>query len=313
MNAGASRSRATSAKRRVEEGLEALREGLAPYVDKHMRARHGAQWRQYASRGAYDGEAVGPLDVQALLKTMLGNWNDVFRHDARLRKARSFISLALEARNAAAHFAGDMEERAALRHLDAMRELLAAVGASDRESALAALYDEQREADDRPRATRHDAASDEPPLQRLPPRRNFRHSHANVSAPGGKYAPTAGTTLNNTPSRRGGTIRVLGEEMEYVYPMDAVHMILRRCQERDPNFLPDFYSHWRNQKRIRRFVARSTEELYKNTPYLRNYHKPLGDGWLWATYIGRREQKIILEIAAEVAGLTLGHDIVVDF
>ena len=232
MNAGASRSRATSAKRRVEEGLEALREGLAPYVDKHMRARHGAQWRQYASRGAYDGEAVGPLDVQALLKTMLGNWNDVFRHDARLRKARSFISLALEARNAAAHFAGDMEERAALRHLDAMRELLAAVGASDRESALAALYDEQREADDRPRATRHDAASDEPPLQRLPPRRNFRHSHANVSAPGGKYAPTAGTTLSNAPSRRGGTIRVLGEEMEYVYPMDAVHMILRRCQER---------------------------------------------------------------------------------
>lgn len=309
MKAGASRSRAASAKRRVEEGLEALRAGLAPYVEKHMRACHGTQWRRYASGMARDGEAVGPLDVQALLKTVLGNWNDVFRHDARLRKARSFISLALEARNAAAHFAGEMEERAALRHLDAMRELLAAVGASDRESALAALYDEQREADDRPRTIRHDAASDEPPRQRLPPQRNPRHSQANLSAPGGKYAPTTDRTLSNAPSRRGGTIRILGEEMEYVYPMDAVHMILRRLQERDP----DFYSHWRNQKRIRRFVAKSTEELYKNTPYLRNYHKPLGDGWLMATYIGKPQQKIILQIAAEVAGLTLGHDIVVDF
>ena len=313
MNARASRSRAASAKRRVEEGLEALRAGLTPYVEKHMRACHGTQWRRYASGMSRDGETVGPLDVQALLKTMLGNWNDVFRHDARLRKARSFISLALEARNAVAHFAGDMEERAALRHLDAMRELLAAVGASDRESALAALYDEQREADDRPRTIRHGAASDDPPRQRLPPQRNLRHSQANLSAPSGKYAPTTGRTLSNAPSRRGGTIRILGEEMEYVYPMDAVHMILRRLQERDPNFLPDFYSHWRNQKRIRRFVAKSTEELYKNTPYLRNYHKPLGDGWLWGTYIGRRQQKIILEIAAEVSGLTLGRHIVVDF
>ena len=71
-----------------------------------------------------------------------------FRHDERLRRARSFISLALDARNAAAHFAGEMEARAALRYLDAMRELLAAVGAAGREAAaLAALYDEQLAAD----------------------------------------------------------------------------------------------------------------------------------------------------------------------
>ena len=43
--------------------------------------------------------------------------------------------------------------------------------------------------------------------------------------------------------------------------------------------------------------------------------KRLGDGWLMAPHIGPPppQQKIILEIAAEVAGLTLGRDIVVNF
>ena len=97
-----------AARRRVEDGLEALRARLAPYVEKRMRDRRGAEWRQYASRAAHD-EADGPLDVQALLKTPLDNWDDLFRHDEKLRGARNFISLALDARNAAAHFAGEME------------------------------------------------------------------------------------------------------------------------------------------------------------------------------------------------------------
>ena len=168
MNAGAGESPAISAKRRVDEGLEALRTGLAPYVEKRLRARYDAQWRQYVSGGARGDEAVGPLDVQALLKTLIGNWNDVFRHDATLRKARSFVYLALEARNAAAHFEGKMEASDALRHLDAMRELLSAVGASDQESALAALYDEQPKAYDGPPP---------PPPPCVPPR-----------GPRGKYA-----------------------------------------------------------------------------------------------------------------------------
>ena len=77
-----------------------------------MRDRHGPNWRHYASRagvGAQGGdEPGGELDVYALLKTLLDQWNDLFRHDAKLRKARSFVSLALDARNSAAHFAGDM-------------------------------------------------------------------------------------------------------------------------------------------------------------------------------------------------------------
>ena len=150
MTTGADGASAAAARRRVEEGLEALRAGLAPYVEKHMRARYDGEWRSYVSRAPRDN-AADPLDVQALLKTLLANWNDLFRHDERLRKARSFVSLALDARNAAAHYAGEMEARAALRYLDAMRELLAAVGPDGREAgALRALYDAQRTADSGP-------------------------------------------------------------------------------------------------------------------------------------------------------------------
>ena len=41
-----------------------------------------------------------------------------------MRKARSYVSLALDARNAASHFDGMMQDREALRYLDAIRELI---------------------------------------------------------------------------------------------------------------------------------------------------------------------------------------------
>ena len=83
------------------------------------------------------------LDVYALLKTLLANWNDLFRHDEQLRKARSFVSLAMDARNSTAHFSGEIGAREALRHLDAMRELAAATGAAPQAAVIQELYDEQ--------------------------------------------------------------------------------------------------------------------------------------------------------------------------
>ena len=133
------------AKRRVEDGLEVLRVGLGPYVAKHMQDRYGANWRRHASR-ARGGEPGGGLDVYALLKTLLDRWHDLFRHDAKLRRARSFVSLAMDARNDTAHFTGAMETRETLRHLDAMRELLVAVGATAQAAIVERLYKTEHEA-----------------------------------------------------------------------------------------------------------------------------------------------------------------------
>ncbi len=172
---------ALAAKRRVEQGLEALRVGLGAYVRKHMEDRHGKHWRHYASRArGHDGG--GELDVYALLKTLLDNWNDLFGHDQRLRKARSFVSLAMDARNSAAHFSGEMSAREALRHLDALRELSAAVGAEAQNQAIGALYDEQRAANGLPSPVQAEIETlDEPPAPaRLRPWREVCEPHPDV-------------------------------------------------------------------------------------------------------------------------------------
>ena len=174
-------SPAAEARRRVDLGLDALRAGLAPYVKKHMHARFGGDWRQYAAgTGAQYAAGTGALDVQALLKTVLANWNDLFRDIEGMRKARSFIFLSLDARNAAAHFAGDMEAHEALRYLDAMREVSAAADAPG--DALAALYEEQRAAggEPRPHVGPRLAEQEPPPPARLRPWREVCEPHPDV-------------------------------------------------------------------------------------------------------------------------------------
>lgn len=133
---------AFAAKGRVERGLEALRVTLGAYVTRNMSKRYGRRWRMYASR-AGGGEPDGALDVYALLKTVLDHWREVFSDDARLRKARSYVSLAMDARNSAAHFAGRMSAREAIRYLDAMRELALAVRGGEQVKLIESLYDEQ--------------------------------------------------------------------------------------------------------------------------------------------------------------------------
>lgn len=135
-------NRANEAKQRVEQALEILRSSLDPYVTMHMRNRHGNDWHRYASR-ARGQDDQAKLDVYALLKTLLNSWNSLFRENEKLRKARSFISLAMDARNSVAHFSGEMRGREALRYLDAMRELSSAVGADLQAKEIEVLYDQQ--------------------------------------------------------------------------------------------------------------------------------------------------------------------------
>ena len=136
---------ALAAKRRVESALEALRVALTPYVTRHMKQLHGDHWRHHISR-ARGADAENGLDVHALLKTLLDNWSDHFRYDDALRRARSFISIAMDARNAMAHFSGDLNPRVAIRYLDGLRELAEAVGATQQVHDIDRIYQEQHAA-----------------------------------------------------------------------------------------------------------------------------------------------------------------------
>lgn len=171
-----------NAKQNVDAALEALRVGISPYVAEQMKQRHGAQWRQFASRAA-GGDGKGELDVYGLLKTILDNYSDVFRHDTRIRKARSYISLALDARNSSSHFDGLMQDREALRYLDAIRELLEAVGAKAQVKTVDKLYEAQKSANPSAakEAAKEEARLDEPPIsEKLLPWRDVAQPHPDV-------------------------------------------------------------------------------------------------------------------------------------
>ena len=173
---------AFATKVRVEKGLDALRVALSPYVEKRMKGRYGRQWRQYASRAGGGGDRAGELDVYALLKTLLDHWRDPFSGDEKLRKARSYISLAMDARNSVAHFTGQMSAREALRYLDAVRELAFAAGAGAQVKLIGELYEEQLGASGGERTSEVGAlALDEPPaLERLRPWREVCEPHPDV-------------------------------------------------------------------------------------------------------------------------------------
>ena len=173
------RSAGQSAKQRVDQGLDALRLALVPYVTKHMRDRHGEDWRRYASR-ARTRDSAGELDLYGLLKTLLDNWNDLFRHDREVRKRRSFISICLDARNAAAHFAGRMEDREALRYLDAMRELCLAVGAGAQTKRIEGLYEQQQAASAHPPSAGLELDVEPTPPAQLAPWRDVCEPHPDV-------------------------------------------------------------------------------------------------------------------------------------
>jgi hypothetical protein len=147
-----------------------------------MKQRHGANWRQFASRAA-GGDAKGDLDVYGLLKTILDNYSDVFRHDAHVRKARSYVSLALDARNSSSHFGGLMQDREALRYLDAIRELLEAIGAKPQVKIVDRLYEQQKSANPAAenQATKEEARLEEPPTpDKLLPWREVAQPHPDV-------------------------------------------------------------------------------------------------------------------------------------
>lgn len=153
--------------RRVQDGLFHLQKGLSPFVEGRMKAKHGANWLHYASR-ATGGSPDAKLDAYGLLKTIVDSWRDVF-DDAFGRvdkhKARNFVSMALEARNAISHLAIGLQDDEALRYIDAMHQLLKLVKAPAGEIAeLKKLYDVQRQSGV---AVVKAASSEMPPAPRL--------------------------------------------------------------------------------------------------------------------------------------------------
>jgi uncharacterized protein len=181
---------AMSNRDRVRKGLDELVLGLAPFAERELKSRLGANWvDELTSRSKgikREGDNVH-WDTQAILKAMVDNWQSVFRYVLG-HVERSYVGELLEVRNKWAHeepIASEYVHRA----LETMQLLLESVSESKQAEAVGALRsDLQRQVfDEQARnKTRYQQLSLEgTPQAGLKPWREIITPHQDVAS--GKY------------------------------------------------------------------------------------------------------------------------------
>lgn len=116
---------------RINEALLMLTGVLRPYVERRMRAVYRSTWQQHLSVAAGTDTATRQMDAYALLKTMLDNWQSVFREGLK-PIVRNHVSLSLAGRNDAAHPDGTITDADTISYL---RSIQAVAEAIDSQSA----------------------------------------------------------------------------------------------------------------------------------------------------------------------------------
>lgn len=104
-----------AAHQRVHQALMMLTKILQPYVERRLRDVYADKWRNNLSL-ASGGDVRKPLDAYGLLKTMIDNWQSVFREGLK-PVVRNHVSFALDARNAASHASEPMPDKDAIGYL----------------------------------------------------------------------------------------------------------------------------------------------------------------------------------------------------
>jgi predicted AAA+ superfamily ATPase len=120
---------------RVGKALDLLKEGVAPFVERELKAQDAQGWLAIARQSVgetqaklFADDATPRWDAQSLLAVMWNQWNVVFRRTLG-QSERNLVSELRDVRNRWAHqepFSGDDTDRA----LDSIARLLTAVSAS---------------------------------------------------------------------------------------------------------------------------------------------------------------------------------------
>ncbi|HEX04732.1 MAG TPA: ATP-binding protein, partial [Bacteroidetes bacterium] len=182
---------AISNRERVDSGLNLLRDGLIPFIERHLKNHFGNDWDitiDGRRRFPLDRNSDGNIrwDSQALLKVMWDVWNEVFR-EVLGHFERSLVSELMDVRNRHAHeepFNSDDTYRA----LDSIQRLLQAISASKQAEEIGKMkialqrtvYAEQSR-----NKTRYTVAVEGSPTASLKPWREVIVPHPDVAS--GQY------------------------------------------------------------------------------------------------------------------------------
>lgn len=174
---------------RVRKGLDVMKVGLIPFVERELKSKLGEYWIDELtsrSRGIRVERDGVHWDTQALLKAMVDNWQGVFKFVLGYVE-RSYVGELLEVRNKWAHekpFTSDDVYRA----LDTMQRLSQSISAAEVAQELGDLrIDLQRQvfAEQARNKTRYQMNLEGMPKAGLKPWREIVTPHRDVAS--GKY------------------------------------------------------------------------------------------------------------------------------
>lgn len=144
-----------------------------------------------------------------------------------------------------------------------------------------------------------------------------------ISQSGGKIGSSTPTPIDNgskgkegkdegNQSSRSGKLVILGKSFHYRDAKDALVIVFKELERRELGFCQRFYNDPRNHGRTRRFIAQDKGELYDRI-HLKENHAQLSGNWVIGTNNSNLQKEKIIRIAADVAGLKFGKDIIVSF
>lgn len=117
---------------------------------------------------------------------------------------------------------------------------------------------------------------------------------------------------SSEPKGHAGEVKVVidGKSSYWQDQSDAMAGVFKELQKRDRNFCQEFYKQPGNHGRTRLIIAQDPRGLYKDdSPSLQNAYRELGGGWFISTSHSWERKKKIIQLAAEVAGLKFGKNI----
>ena len=127
--------------------------------------------------------------------------------------------------------------------------------------------------------------------------------------------------VNIPPTGNGGGASALrtrsavlfGKRFAYGSAKEAMVIILSELAKADSTFLQRCSRHPAFRGRTRRYIAQRAADLYPDRPDISRKHDVLPGGWVVGTNLNNQLKMKIIKGAAEVAGITFGRDVIVDF
>lgn len=125
---------------RIEKALRLLTPALLPLIEKELKRVYKASWQQNISSAS--GTDLAKLDAYAALKTILDNWQGVFRDGFKI-KTRNDVSKALDGRNAISHASDEIPAADAISYLTAIRDIALVIPAKAVAEQIAPMIEDQ--------------------------------------------------------------------------------------------------------------------------------------------------------------------------